>query len=502
MAAPLSVRPPFNMDRFMPGTQKIVVQTLSSLSGSADADVPTGALREYFGALGIDLDFAPGQALNPDPTDSLDSIRQFVAGMAPPLDQRGTAALVVADIGYLGPLVNGMLLDADRRGACAVFTQATGFAFGSADSRFEIYAHEIGHMLNLTHEDADETYVTAMDSWGERDEVTDRLDIWRQAIGNGSGPFSSKLSQFFRGGNQRPLGLPFSTTCCQKLAGFPAPKVAPWLSTFDGSGDADLQDAIKSTLRCSLELHGDRWTVAQPLDFTVTLEVVGRQPLIVPALLERTSGELVIQLEQPDKRVRYLRPRQLSCTSSATRRLVPKQAVQRHDSLFSDRDDLVFPTAGTYRVRAIVPLTGNKSKWTSIEVAPASGILATPAMQRFLRLGMPVGSRKLWGQLKTVVADKKVAAQLRADVASRAAGKGQGAFEPIARIKSYASPAVAQQDALRRVAHARRTADSEELHMALDHAQALFEAADREHPTLGYLAYVRRQLLKPYQRRR
>jgi hypothetical protein len=486
----------------MPGTQKVVVLTLSSVSGSAEADVPTGALREYFGALGVDLEFALGQALSPDPTDSIDSIRQFVTGMAPPVGQRGTAALVVADIGYLGPLVNGMLLDADRRGACAVFTQATGFTFGSADSRFEIYAHEIGHMLNLTHEDADETYVTAMNSWGERDEVADRLDIWRQAVGNGAGPFSSQLSHFFRGGTQRPLGLPFSKTCCQKLAGFPAPKVAPWLSTFDGSGDADLQDAVKSTLRCSLELHGDRWTVAQPLDFTVTLEVAGRQPLIAPALLERTSGELLIQLEQPDKKVRYLRPRQLSCTSSATRRLVPRQTVQRHDSLFSDRDDLVFPTAGTYRVRAVVPVTGSKSKWTSIAVAPASGVLATPAIQKFLRLGMPASSRNLWGQLKTIATDKKVAVRLRADVASRAAGRGQGAFEPLGRIRSYASPAVAQQDALRRVAHARRSADSEELHQALDHAEVLFEAADREHPTLGYLAYVRRQLLKPYQRRR
>lgn len=486
----------------MPGAQKIIVYVLSSLSGSAGVDMPTGALREYFGALDIDLDFATRASLDIDPTDSTDSISKFVADLAPPVKQRGSAALVVADIGYLGPLVNGMLLDADRRGACAVFTQATGFAFGSADSRFEIFAHEIGHMLNLSHQDADEPYVTGMDSWGERNEVVSRLDIWRQAIGDGSGPFSQQLSQFFRGGNRQPLGLPFSKTCCQKLMRFPDATVAPWLSNFNGSGDEDLQDAVKSPLRCSLELHGERWTVAQPLDFTVTLQLSGSQSSIAPALLERTSGELLIQVEQPDKQVRFLRPRHMSCTSSATRRLVPKQTIQRHDSLFSDREDLVFPVAGRYRIRTVVPLTGSKSRWTSIEVEPASGVLASAAMQKFLRLGMPASSRKFWDQLKTIADDKKVPAQLRADVASRAAGKGRGAFEPVGRIKSYASPAVAQQDALRRVAHARRTADSEELHLALDHAEALFEAADREHPTLGYLAYVRRQLLKPYQRRR
>jgi len=486
----------------MPSVQRIVVQTLSSLSGSAAAEVPSGPLRDYFGALGIYLQFDPGLALDSDPTDSADSIRSFVADHAPPTNQRGPALLVVADIGYLGPLVNGMLLDADRRGACAVFTQATGFAFGSTDGRFEIFAHEIGHMLNLTHEDADEAYVTVMDSWGERNEVTSRLDIWRQAIGDGSGPFAQQLSQFFAGGHRQPIGLPLSRTCCQKLAGFPSQTVAPWLSTFSGSGDEDLQDGVKSSLRCSMELHGERWTVAQPLDFTVTFELSGKQALIAPALLERTSGELLIQLEQPDKRVRLLRPRHLSCTASATRRFVPKQKVQRHDSLFSDREDLVFPMAGKYRVRAVVPLTGSKSKWMSIEVAPASGVFANPAMQEFLRLGMPASSNRLWSQLKTVVADKKVPVQLRADVASRAAGKGQGAFETVERTSTYASPAVAQQDALRRVAHARRTADSEELHIALDHAEALFEAADREHPTLGYLAYVRHKLLKPYRRRR
>jgi hypothetical protein len=490
------------MERFMPGVQRIVVQTLSSLVGAPAAEVPAAALRDYFGVFGIDLEFSPGPSLNSDPTDSIDSIRGFVAAHAPQADQRGPAVLVVADMGHLGPLVNGMLLDARRRGACAVFTLASGFLHGNAQRRFEIFAHELGHLLNLTHEDADEAYVTAMDSWGERSQITDPLDVWRQAIGDGTEPFSQQLRQFFGNGHRQPLGLPLSQSCCKKLVRFPDPSVAPWLSEFAGDSDEDLQDALKTPLRCALTLHGERWTVAQPLDFTVTFKLSGNQALLAPALLERTSGEMLIQIEQPDKKRRFLRPRQLSCTSSATRRLLPQQQVQRHDSLFSDLDDLVFPMAGRYRVRAVVPLTGSRSSWTPVEVAPASGILASPAMQKFLRLGMPAGSRTMWTQLRHAAADRKVPAQLRADFASRAAGGGKGEFEPIRRIKSYASPAVAQQDALRRVTEARRAADAERLHRALDYAEALFEAADREHPTLGYLAYVRRCLLTPYRTRR
>lgn len=487
----------------MPGALQVVVRTLDSLPSPSEGAVPTQALRDYFGPFGIDLQFSSGQSLSDDPTDSTDSIRGFVSEHAPPLHQRGPAVLVVADIGYLGSLVNGMLLDANRRGACAVFTQATGFAFGSADSRFEIFAHEIGHMLNLTHDDADETYTTAMDSWGERNDVVVRSDVWREAIGDGSGPFAHQLGQFFGSGHRQPLGLPLSTSCCRKLTGFPDPAVAPWLSEFEGKGEEDLQDAAKSPLRCSLEVHGDSWSVAQPLDFTVTFELSGGQSMIVPALLERTSGELLIQLIQPDGKMRFLWPRQSSCTS-ATRRLSPRQKIRRHDSLFSDREELVFPLPGRYRIRAVVPQTGSRSKWTGIEVAPASGVLAVPAMQEFLRRGMPAGADAHWRELKSVATDERVAAQLRTDVSSRAAGRGQGPFEPVRRVNSYASPAVAQQDALRRVAHARRNAkaDPEGLHLALDRAEKLFEAADREHPTLGYLAYVRRRLLKPYQRRR
>ena len=483
----------------MPGSVPLVVRTLESVSGSPEAAVPTAALRDYFGAFDIDLLFSLGQSLRDDPTDSPDSIPAFLAEHAPPLGQGGPAVLVVADIGYLGALVNGMLLDAQRRGACAVFTQATGFAFGDADGQFEVFAHEIGHMLNLTHDDAG-TFTTAMDSWDDRFKVPDRSQVWNDVMSAASASFAQRLRGYFGTGDRRPLGLPMSEECCNKLIAMPSPSVAPWLSPFHSKHRADLQDVANSPLQCLLEIHGQAWMVAQPLDFTVTLSLTaGAAAMVVPGLLERTSGELLIQLMQPDGTLRVLRPRQVSCTSTR-RRLRPRQKIRRHDSLISDRDDLVFPIPGEYKVRALVPQTQSHSAWTTIDVAPAAGVFADPAMREFLKRGMPGGAAEThWRELDDIVADERVAPQLRADLASRAAGRGKRPFEPLRQVSGAASPAVAERDALRRVAYLRRRGDidGEPLHRAIDHAERLFAAADAQHPTLGYLDYVRRRSVAP-----
>lgn len=483
----------------MPRAVSLIIRTLASLSSTPAAAVPTSALRDYFLAFDIDISFSHGPSLHPDPTDSPDSIRELLAEHAPPLEQGGPAVLVVADIGYRGSLVNGMLLDAERRGACAVFTEASGFVQGSADARFEVYAHEIGHLLNLTHEQANATFTSAMDSWGKRDDVDSRAAVWNEAIGGGPAQFAQRLRSFFGNGGRQPLGLPMSERCCNRLVGGQPVDVEPWRSGFVG---ADVEDAGGGVLRCVLEVRNKAVTVAQPLDITVTLSVPqAASAITVPPLLERTSGELVLQLQQPDGTLRILRPLQVSCTS-ALRRLRPRQKIRRHDSLISDCNDLVFPVPGRYMLRALVPKAGSGSAWEAIDVTPAAGPLAEPAMQEFLRRGMPSGTDAHWQQLDALVADKKLAPHLRADLSSRAAASGHRPFDPLRQLRSDASPAVAEQDALRRIAHLRRhAADPETLHQAIDHAERLFAAGDAEHPTLGYLTYVRRRLLALQRRR-
>jgi len=477
----------------MPRSVSLIIRTFDGLNDPSLAEVPAATLKEYFRAFDIDLSFSQGASLSVDPTDSTDSIRALLAEHAPPIGHGGPALLVVTDFGYLGTLVNGMLLDAERRGACAVFSRASGFAFGSPDSRFEVFAHEIGHLLNLTHEDADETFTTAMDSWDERFRVDSRVEIWNKAISGGPTHVADRLRGFFGNGSRLPLGLPMSASCCGKLLSGPPSRIEPWLSPFDGD---DPRDASDGALQCSIAVHNPSVTVAQPLDITVTLSLpASSAAIVVPPLLERTSGELVIQLRQPDGKLRVLRPRQVSCTS-AVRRLRPRQKIRRNDSFISDCSDLVFPMPGRYEVRALVPLARSASAWETIDVVPASGALAEPAMQEFLRRGMPSGAETHWRQLDEVVADKQLTPQIRADLASRSAARGRRPFELLRDVRDSASPAVAEQDALRRIASLKRNgSDLEALHQAIDRAERTFESADAQHPTLDYLTHLRRKLL-------
>lgn len=481
----------------------VVVRTLRSLGGSASSLVPEEALKDYFHPLGVDLDFLPGEPLDQDPTDAKDSIVEFVEEHAPPLGAGGRAVLVVTDVSYLGYQVNGMLLDAQRRGACAVFTQASGFAPIDENRRFEIFAHELGHLLTLRHRDADESFATAMNSWARRYGAGDRASVWTKAIAKGPDPVAEKLRGFYGGGNRQPLGLPMSASCCGKLVVTPDRPVAPWLSAFCGASDDELDDSISGLLECQLEIHGDDLAVAEPLDFTATLKAsAGAGPINVPAVLERTSQELLIELQPPVGEARLLQSRQLSCTSE-WRRLRPRQKIVRHDSVLSDCRGLVFSLPGTYRVRALVPAADAASPWVTIEVKPARGALANPAMQEFLRRGLPPGASEYGRELKSFAEDARTPSALSIDLSSRVAGRGMAAFSPLSRVRSSASPAVAEQDALRRIARLRRQSgvSDDTLHNALDHAERIFVSTDAQHPTLGYLEHVRRGLLLPKTRR-
>ena len=484
----------------MPRFASLVIRTLAKLDGKPNAAVPEVALRDYFRAFDLDISFTQGTILEEDPTETRDSVRSLLDKHAPPIGQSGAAILVVADVGYLGPHVNGMLLDAERRGACAVFTGASGFSHGDPERRFEIYTHELGHLLNLTHGDADGTFASAMDSYDERVAVLDRSQVWNDAINKGPVLFAQRLRGFFNAGVQQPLGLPMSERCCNKLVTSPRLDVEPWLSPFV---ENDPQDREDGSLQCRLELHGDVWAVAHPLDFTVTLSLPrGAGPSVVPAVLERTSGELVIELMQPNGKLRVLRPRQLSC-ASGQRRLRPGQKIRRHDSLISDCNDLVFPMPGRYEVRALIPQVGSRSRWTTIDVAPAFGALAEPNMQSFLRRGMPTEDDANWQHLTDVMADKMIAPHLRADLWSRSAARGRRAFEPLRQLSNVATPAVVEQDALRRVAYLRRhQTDVETMHRAIDRAERVFASSDAQHPTLGYLAHLRRELFATPKKRK
>ena len=473
---------------------ELQIRTLKELQGLPEARVPVDALRDYFAAFDIHLSFSEGAALSVDPTDFEDTIDDFLAEHAPTPGSTAPASLLVTDLGHRGLSANGMLLDVKRRGACAVFIQASGFHHGDADGRFEIYAHEIGHLLNLAHDDRGVPNPWAMNSWDQRSGVTDLKARWRTAIDGGPVDYANRLRSFFDARAHSLTGLPMSPRCCDMLLTSAADDIEPWRSKFRGDDPFDLAESASKLLDVGFEVHGEEWGVGYPLDVTMTLRLrPGAVGCEIPHLLDRASGELQLQLERPDGQLRVLQSRRQVCTS-LKRWLRPRQTVRRDESLIVDREGLVFATPGPYRVRACIPQLQVCSSWVTINVTGLAKAFAPVTLQEFLRRGLPGGAEAGWCDVGKLLSSGQLAPQLAADLGSRAAARGLRDFEALRTFRKMASPAVAQRDALRRIARLRRSGhrDARALHKLIDDAERLFAAGDRQHPTLDYLAHLRR----------
>lgn len=473
----------------------IEVMTLSSIQGQEKAAVPAGALQHYFRSLGVNLTFQPGPAFarEQDPCRDSAVMSAFCAGRAPPQgNTNAPAILVVTEMAPEGDGTNGQLMDAARRGACAVYTDSWAFRTHGAEERFEIFVHEIGHMLNLAHREADEDFETAMAQFDDRARVNDRVQLWREAIDGAAPSYGNKLSAFFGAGNASPIGLPMSKNCCDLLADRPTSKVAPWGSNFEDDGEGTRNDVAFGRLACSLELETDQLQVAQPLEFSITLRLrPGEKAGDIPAALDLRSGNVRLELIGPDGKARSLLPDGQSCTAGR-RRLRPGQIARRHYSLLGDRRGLALPKPGDYRLRAVLPALDARSDWAAFRVASAQSPLALPTVKAALRRGVAGKDRKHWDAIRQILAGQELSPATRAHLALLGVAKQLLDLQPLRAMRAIASPRIAERDAVLRIAHWQQQANVEEVHRAIDAAERLFSACDPQHATLSYLRHLRR----------
>jgi hypothetical protein len=393
----------------------IQVMTLSGLKSEDRAVVPTQALARYFGALGVALSFLPSQVLDEDPSHDSAAMAAFCAKHAPPQGSTNAPAiLLVASMPPEGDGINGQLMDPTRRGACVVYADSWVFKSFGPEERFEVYVHELGHLLNLLHPEPGEDPKQAMSQFGERNRVTNRAQLWSNVVANAGPSYRSKLRAFFGTGTGAPIGLPMSRACCDLLEGRDASEVAPWGDPFDDDSRGVSDDVAFDRLGCTLKLETDRLQVAQPLDFTVSLRLRrGEKAGDIPAALDLRSGNVRIELAGPDGEMRRLLPDAYAC-GSLRRRLRPGQVARRHYSVLGDRIGLALPRPGEYRLRAVLPALEAQSAWATISVQPASTRLAELVMPELLR-GGPRGQdeqhRRVIGE---ILADSGLPASSRA----------------------------------------------------------------------------------------
>ncbi|ATE80471.1 hypothetical protein [Pseudomonas frederiksbergensis] len=459
------------------------------------AQMPTKALADYFGALGYPLSFQIGDPLDKDPTDHPENIPPFCRSVAPPPDRFPWPGVVlVSDMSVEGPSTNGTLLDMDRRGASAVFTKSTAFRKGDNEARFEIYAHEIGHMLNLSHTDANDTFPTAMNQWDDRSIVDDRAEVWRQAIQQGSPLQTECLPEYFNSGKRRPLGLPMSADCCKWLAGAPQTDVFPWGGKFKDLSVGGVDDQSIGLIDCYLAIESEG-SVAQPVDLQVRISARSIfEAIEIPATVDLRSGVIEIHITSPAGITRKYRCRSLTCGTSR-QRLERGRIIRRNYSLVGDANGILFPVAGIYQIEAVLPTLGARSGPVEYNIRPATGPFANPAFQQFLANDLPNDDLAGWCAVDEALDSRDVGTKTKSFLRSKAAARGHRFFMPLEELRREASSRVQERDALLRVVRLRQALDrnTSELKRAVDDAEDIFRATDMSNPSIQYLEHVRQR---------
>jgi hypothetical protein len=474
----------------------LVVIPLASTLGIA-SQMPTQALVDYFGALGVSLRFNSGKVLHEDPTDHPDEVEAFCRALAP----RPSGALhwpgvvVVGDMSVDGTGTNGALLDLDRRGVCAVFTSSSGFSKGDAEDRFEVYAHEIGHMLNLSHSEAQDKFPTAMHQWDIRSAVGDRRLVWKKAITQGSQLQRARLLGFFGNGSRQPLGLPMSALCCQWLAGQNLREIVPWGSHFkDPSGNGS-DDSAFGLVDCRLTVQSHAGSVAQPVDFQVHVSVSPQAPdaIEVPLTLDLRSGLIEFYVTPPHSESRRYRTKSRTC-GTARRVLEKNRVLRRNYTLLGDANGVLFPTPGVYKLEARLPSLGASSGQVEFYVGPAVGPFAEAGFQAFLAKDLPEDDEQGWRAVDEALQSRAVSPATKGFLRSKASARRRKPFMGVQELRREAAPRVQEKDVLLRVVRLRRepTRQAGELERVIDEAEQVLRETDDTNPSIQYLEHVRR----------
>lgn len=477
----------------------------SNNTSAAVQQVPRAALADFYHAWNVDLSFETGPLLERDPTNDPAALDALLKKHRPAPGKSGHAVLFMADFSIEGNHVNGILLDSGSRGACAVFTGSTVYGDNKGDDRFEVIAHEIGHMLNLVHSEADEAFPTAMNQWDRRSTASQlpaRRQAWQDLIQASGAAQRPKITGYFGQGTRSPLGLPMSTRCQHWIGTAQAGGLAPWGDPFRGLGGDDrrLLDGSQCTL--SLDVPDAQVHVGEPVDCTVALHATGATPesRMIPQGLGLRDGTIALSLRNPGGEVRKYAAKVTLCSSGGQRLLAPGQRIRRSFSLLADRFGLLFPKEGGYELRAEVPALGLSSAPVAIDVRAPVSAFVSRQFRDFLAEGMPTQHREGWRAVTRAINDPTLSRRVRAHLASERVSKrvlgNSSANAALIAAAGGETPRSMQKNLLVRLARSRHgaAADAAGVRMLLDAAEAALRQDDDAHPSLDYVALVRQEL--------
>lgn len=194
--------------------------------------VPVSDLQSLFRSAGIDLVLLAGQALDRDPMGSKyhnyptlisefrntdRSCGHLIIGRSPP-DQQFEVA--------------GQLHDLEQRGLAAVYTLSSHVQKNPRDHFAQTIAHEIGHMLNLSHSDIGK-FDSTMNALADRDEVVSIC--WERAGHDANSMTAKGEDAFYIKPTVPTVCYPFAYKARLFLSTAIDARIQPWGSNFEHS---------------------------------------------------------------------------------------------------------------------------------------------------------------------------------------------------------------------------------------------------------------------------
>ena len=198
-------------------------------SVSAAAGVPEVALKSLFSVFGVSLRFHSGAILTEEPTRWDEYVEIVNRWHRTPLPPGSPAHLFIGNTwnGEGAGGTNGLLLTPERS-AIAVFTGSDALREGGPAMLLQVVAHEICHLLNLTHEHGDAQMPSA--------ECPDSCRSGKPV----------DIAWMVSGRAQPPgvEGYPLSHISEQVLASAPPSRVLPWGEPFRPVGTEAMDTTI------------------------------------------------------------------------------------------------------------------------------------------------------------------------------------------------------------------------------------------------------------------
>ena len=144
--------------------------------------------------------------------------------------------------------------------------------------------------------------------------------------------------------------------------------------------------------------------MGEPFDFQLLIRNTSRmRQQSVPLHLGMKFGNVCLHVRRPDGTVYEHKSRSQVC-GAGRRILNPGEQIARSFSVLHSPDGVVFPVSGEYVIELTLPSIPLYTDPLVIDVAdPRLSALGDPYFQRFLRDGLPVGSRRNWHILDAIL---------------------------------------------------------------------------------------------------